>query len=169
MTKKLLLLLIFVCAAIKSNAQSIEIKDASKNTIHVTAGSILFYSTVNLHYDRLVLSSENGFFKKYYASVEAGLFNILALDGPNSNGFKAGIGIMGLTGIDKHHFEVGLGVSFLTETNIYNLGAFDEENKQNYVFPELNLGYRYQTKKGIMYRIGAGLPEIFYIGIGYSF
>jgi hypothetical protein len=69
---------------------------------------------VNLNYDFRIIQSENGFFKNYYANIEAGVFNSNSSFAPGSsnNGFNTIIGLIGLTGKANRHFETCLGLSY---------------------------------------------------------
>jgi len=142
---------------------------SAKNTIYVSAGSVLVYSSANLNYDYKIKQSENGFFKNYYATFEVGVFNSNSgfAPGPSSNGFTTGIGIIGLTGKGNGHFETSLGISLNIETEINDPNGFEE--KEVFILPELSLGYRYQKVNGLMFRTGVGFPQSIYIGAGYSF
>jgi len=144
---------------------------SAKNVIYVSAGSVLIYSSANLSYDFRIKQSEKGFFRNYYATIEAGVFNANSgfAPGSSSNGFTTGIGVIGLTGKGNGHFETSLGLSINVETEINNDDPNDFEKEEVFILPELSLGYRYQKANGLMFRIGVGFPQSVYIGAGYSF
>lgn len=108
---KLTLLLALFTSTIFAQTKTNEV--SPKNVVYISAGSVFVYSSANLNYDFRIIQSETGFYKNYYATVEAGIFNInygFALDS-SSNGFTTGIGVIGLTGKGKGHFETSLGLS----------------------------------------------------------
>ena len=166
---KLTFLLTLFTSTIFAQAETNE--TSAKNAIYASAGSVFVYSSVNLNYDFRIKQSENGFFKNYYATIEAGVFNSNSgfAPGSSSNGFTTGIGVIGLTGKGNRHFETSLGLSLNVETEINGDDPNDFEKEEVFILPELSLGYRYQKANGFMFRAGVGFPQTVYIGAGYSF
>lgn len=167
---KLTFLLTLFSNAIFAQTESNE--TSAINAIYVSGGSIFVYSSANLNYDHRIKQSENAyFFKNYYATLNAGVFNLNTglAPGPSSNGFTTGIGVIGLTGKGNGHFETGLGLSLNIETKIKDGEKFPDREKMVFVLPELSLGYRYQKANGFIFRSGLGYPHIIYLSVGYSF
>lgn len=143
---------------------------SAKSAIYLSAGTVFLYSSVNVNYDFRIKQSE-GFFKNYYATIEAGVFNTNSgfAPGYSTNGFTTGIGVIGLTGKGNGHFETSLGLSLNIETEINGDDPDDLAKEEAFILPELSLGYRYQKANGVMFRAGIGFPQTVYIGVGYSF
>jgi hypothetical protein len=80
--------------------------------------------------------------------------------------FSGWIDIDHSTFIDASVFTLlGSGKSF-TEISL-GVGIFPNDYD---ILPTGSLGYRFQKKDGgIIFRTGGGYPEIFYLGLGYSF
>jgi hypothetical protein len=172
--KKNLFKLLFILTLFTNtvSAQTKANETSAKNAIYISAGSIFVYSSVNLNYDFRIRQSENGFFKNYYATLEAGVFyaNSFFVPGSSRNGFTTGLGVIGLTGKGNRHFETSLGLSLNVETEInVDDNNYTTEKEEVFIFPELSLGYRYQKANGFMFRAGVGFPQTVYIGAGYSF
>ena len=171
--KKKLSTLTFLLALLTNTlvAQTNTNEDSAKNVVYFSAGSVLVYSSFNLNYDYRIIQSETGFFKNYYATIEAGIFNSNSgfAPGPTSGGFTTGIGLIGLTGKGNRHFETSLGLSLNIETEIEGDSPNGIAKKVTFVLPELSLGYRYQKANNFMFRTGIGYPQTVYIGAGYSF
>jgi len=140
------------------------IKITPRNVAYITRSTILVANSISLNYDVLLKEKEKGFFKKYYSHLEVGTFEINKgfFLTESSNGILANAGFIGLTGKKRNHFEVGLGVGLYTELKDTN------DDKDSFIVPNILLGYRYETSKGIIFRTGIGGLGI-YTSLGYRF
>ncbi len=130
----------------------------TENNVYAEAHLGLFTKGV-LNYERLFSSGEK---VSWYGRLGGGW-------GFNGIGglFEARYGVGGLgaitmlTGNKNEHFELNLGAFVGYENEFYNGGYF--------LFPILNIGYRYQKPiGGFIFRINAGFPSLG-ISLGYAF
>ena len=164
-----MVLILFVFSEI-ATAQSEENVEPPKNVVYFKAGTSFIYNSITLNYDLLLRNRERGVFKNYYLNFEAGTYhrNSGFAPGPGYNGLLGSIGVVGLTGKKNSHFEVGLGASFNRDTRIINQDGSDNR-KYSFILPKLTLGYRYQKKNGVVFRVGTSIPELIYMSWGYGF
>ncbi|MDZ7776892.1 MAG: hypothetical protein U5L09_15425 [Bacteroidales bacterium] len=128
-----------------------------KNTIHGSLGTVLFVSTANVFYERILSESTKSRFTTFARVGLQGSNAVNVWSGGDTNGsaFIVQGGI--ITGQNRSHFEGALGVAYMMST-------------ETSLIPSLALGYRNQVPgKKFMFRIGVGLPELLYVGVGYSF
>lgn len=170
MTKfSLLLISIFTFSNIF--AQATTPSEFSKNVIHGSLGSFVYFNSAQLNYDIRLKQKESSFFKAYYLNLKAGGQATLDFSGARSGtGYLSSIGITGLTGSGKNHFEISLGLGYFIDT----VKTFDDDVPladidESTFFPAISIGYRKQTTKGFVFRTGVGIAEWFYVGFGWSF
>lgn len=125
-----------------------------KNSVFGSMGFIFVAATASVYYERDFLFTNierMSFFGR-------GGITVLTGDGSTDLLYSPGIGFGFLTGRKLNHFEMATGISVTIDNASFN------------PFPLLNLGYRWQSSsKRIMFRAGAGLPELIYIGAGFRF
>ena len=93
-----------------------------------------------------------------FVKVGTGLFGGWNTDGAYSYA-KFGI----LTGAKKHHLEIGIGASVKFPSFGYS------DDPLGYPFAG-NIGWRIQQpNKRFIFRLGIGLPETLYTGVGFAF
>lgn len=155
--------------------------DISKNAIHASLGTIIMAATGHVTYDRLVIKTEKGLFKSYYATLKAGKSAVADFTGNNSgSGTLTNIGLTGLTGKGIHHFELSFGLGYFIDgypDEIYEEPRIDGNivveqigfENDNRFYPYFSIGYRKQMAKGFLIRTGIGIGELVYFGLGYSF
>ena len=139
-------------------AQNVTDNSYKKNTLHGSLGTVAIVNTATVFYERILTESTSP--SKFTTFARVGFQGSNAIDvwgGDNINGnsliLQGGI----LTGPNRSHFEGALGVAYMmTESSSF--------------IPAFTLGYRNQVPgKKFMFRIGVGLPELLYVGVGYSF
>lgn len=169
--KNLSLVVLLCLLSVNSYSQDNPSIASPKNVVHGSFGTFLFVNSGQLSYDRLLKQSNSGFFKSYYLTLKAGGHVTIDFSGNESGtGLVTSIGATALTGKGKNHFEVGLGLGYFVDTeNIISpsnpFGSSDEST----FYPNVSIGYRKQTAKGLMFRTGLGIVEWAYVGIGFSF
>ncbi len=140
------------------NAQNELDNTYKKNSIHGSVGTILFVSSANVFYERILSESTNQSRFTTFARVGIHGFHAVNIWGggdTNSSAFVVQGGI--LTGQNRSHLEAALGVGYIMST-------------ETTLIPAFALGYRNQiTGKNFMFRVGVGFPEFIYLGLGYSF
>lgn len=167
--RKLFLLLICCLLMFNLYTQEKPVIEPSNNVLHISLGSFVLLNSVNLTYDRLLTTKEDGFFKSYYFTAKGGANAAINFSGSNSGtGFLTSAGFTGLTGKGKNHFEVGLGLGYFFETSSSD-DADDDQTDDSQFYPQISIGYRKQTTNGFLFRTGLGVAEWAYIGFGYSF
>ena len=163
--KKNCFLLLSYLLCINSYAQDTLKNENPKNVIHASFGTILFVSSAQLTYDRLLKQRNDGFFKSYYLTLKTGASAFGGFGG-SGGGLVNSIGVTALTGNGNEHFELGLGLGYYVET--YRLDDRSSDGDK-FFYPNFAIGYRKQTQNGFMFRTGVGFVEMVYAGIGYSF
>ncbi len=166
--KKLLSILLVAFLAINSYSQENSSFEPAKNIIHGSLGTFVLFYQAQLSYDRLLISSQKGFFKSYYFTAKGGAHAYLDFSGSRSgSGYLSSLGVTALTGKGKNHFEVGLGLGYFSESNDSSIDEDFVDDSQFY--PQISIGYRKQSSNGFMFRTGVGVAEWAYVGFGYSF
>ena len=112
-------------------------------------------TTVGVHYDtrfndhtrwggRLGFSYTNSKSQDFFESAPE-----------NTSGWTFPIAINYLIGKGKHHAEIGIGVSYgLYKCKYYDKAGREVQQDRSGTFGFIDLGYRYQSKHGIMIRAG---------------
>ncbi len=128
----------------------------SKYTSYVDAGSIGYYSSIFLNAERCLSENQD----KNVAFF--GRLGLGYLDARSGQFGWSGMGaFVSLIGTEPHYLEVTGGISIganqglLTESSVFTLPYFD-------------LGYRFQRKNGLLFRVKAGLLGAG-VGVGYAF
>jgi len=166
------LFILFTLYSITSYSQSEKNISHSKNAIHFSVGSALIANALHFSYDRLLGTTDTGFFKAYYASARVGVNGTIGFFGPSSTQIITSAGFTGLTGKGNKHFEFGLGVAVVfSKDNIddEDLEFVNNNGFETFILPSVSIGYRKQAKNGLVFRTGVGITEWVYIGYGYSF
>lgn len=145
------------------------------NAIYVTMGYAAGL-VLNGSYERVLLQNPDLAFRAVFVRLGAGIINgheVPSLFYTVDADYKLGIGTIGfLAGRKNSLFELGLGATFVdgTETIKYFWSNTTETRNYSEVLPAFTLGYRYQVPaESIVFRIGFGFPEIFYVSLGLSF
>lgn len=159
--KKLTLIILFLSIFLPKTHSQKEISVATglnNNSIQLNIGYLLLYGTININYERVL--------KQYlwdknissFAKIGIGFFGNFGGTGGYTS---AQLGI--LTGENKHHLEISGGVCL----NVPKFGWGDDPIG----FPiAANVGWRIQKPGNhFIFRLGAGLPESIYFGLGFSF
>lgn len=156
-------LFIFVLLSNLTFAQTdanVEPTTLNKNHINANAGwSILAYG-ISLDYERLMPSKKHNIYSSF--SIGVGLYeiNFFTIDQYFVPSFQYGI----ITGLEsKHHFEAKAGFSLPLNRSPLRFDDFD-------ILPNVKIGYRYQApKESFLFRAGGGLPDLLFVGFGFSF
>ena len=130
----------------------------NKNALFVNAGPLLVLNNINLNYERIL--------KQHIGDENISVFVKVGVGGWNdiwgSGGYTmAQLGL--LTGNNKHHFELSAG-------GLLDVPKFGWGDKpRGYPFA-VNIGWRIQDpNKNFIFKLGVGLPEFLYFGLGFSF
>ena len=126
-------------------------KKDKRNSIQVSLGSLLFASSANIFYERIVRK------KKLYQTFRIGHNSIVTFGGTAKTiSLQTGI----LTSVMKNsHFESNIGLLYLYNNRYRNDALFS-----------FSIGYRLQKrKKRSMFRSGLGFPELLYLSYGFRF
>lgn len=140
-------------------AQDVTDNSYKRNIIHGSLGTVAIVSTATIFYERILTESSNK--SRFTTFARIGLQGTSASDiwGGSGNTYGSAFIAQGgiLTGPNRSHFEGALGVAYMM-------------NKTTLFLPSFSLGYRNQMPgKKFMFRIGVGLPELLYVGLGYCF
>jgi hypothetical protein len=127
----------------------------NKNTLFVNASPLLLNNTINVNYERILIGNDN-----VSAFAKVGIGGFINIYG--SGGYTmAKLGL--LTGKNKHHFELSAGGLL----DIPKIGWGDRPLYYPYA---VNIGWRVQDpNKNFIFKLGIGLPEFLYFGLGFSF
>ncbi|SMG47134.1 hypothetical protein SAMN05661096_03355 [Marivirga sericea] len=143
----------------------------NKNTASINGGTtLLVYSRAGFNYERLLKSSDKRIFSRYY--LNAGLGRFVEANGfapaPIPYGIETALQFIVLTGTGANHLELGTGLSvgFVT---FYKFPDPNQETENTITKANFLVGYRFQEKKGMFFRVGAAYPIGLYMGIGVSF
>jgi len=151
-----LTIIFFLEISIEGFSQDSPENKTSKNTFIAELSINPDLDLYSILYDRLLKS--NGIFN---FGIQTGLTYSTAVEtGEKGYSFFYPIKAYFLIGKSKHKFEAGFGVRIL-----------------GFVFPDVNIGYRYKPKKnGLVFRVGyngfvlpGGLNNMASISIGYTF
>ena len=145
----LMILLFSVCSNVKSQNNDKTI--ISKNVLYADAGTLLIISSISANYERHFYTSN---------SHKLHLYTRIGVGNAGGAWLETGWGGLGgltmIIGKNKHYFEA-------------SGGAFLGYSSSSFVYPLLDLGYRYQkNEKGFVFRVKAGVLGAG-IGLGYSF
>ena len=153
--KTILVSLISICFIFNSSAQNLlDQNQLKKNHIHYSIGTLLFFSSSQVSYERLFFYSKGDFPLAIGANLGIGIYS--TDDSSDEIGFLFNPNFVFLTGRNKNHFEARLGLTFLDLDNL--------------IRPSYLAGYRFQKPEGgWSFRTGMGFPETVYVGVGYSF
>lgn len=147
--KKKLLFLIISFSLQQLTAQDTQFK---KNTIYGSIGFAGLYGSATGYYERII--KQNMWSKNISSFVKVG-YGGVAYWGGESTYLLAHYGV--LTGIKTHHLEV-------------SLGPIHYINNDLGIPVSANLAWRIQKpRKNFIFRIGLGLPESIYTGVGIAF
>lgn len=139
----------FFLLAFTSATNAQEIQELQPNNIYVEA-SVGSFSRATINYERRFFSGSS---LTWYGRVGFG-----ATSNSNaSTGFGGLAAVSMLTGKKRSHFEVDAGAMLFTE------------GSRQFVYPVVNLGYRYQNPEGgLLVKAHVGIIS-FGLGLGYSF
>lgn len=130
-------------------------KELNKNIIYSNIGSLIIYSSISINYERIIFGGDGESYVSLLGRIGYGGY--VVTDGYTR--YTGNIGIVSamiLTGKNSGHFEGAIGYMFLQ-------GDFNSPL-------HFSGGFRYQAPgKMFMYKIGGGLPELVYFGLGVSF
>ena len=126
---------------------------AQKNAVYGTYG--VLYSSVS--YERTLLASKNEYIKW---NLSGGV-GILKAGRFTKDGRMANWAMSVLLGEGESFFEIKLGGGRYWEST--EMGFVGKEN-----WPIGSLGYRFEGRN-VLFRLGFGFPEIFYVGGGLRF
>ena len=136
-----------------------------KNSIHLSAGTWLFYGEFNLNYEHIFGKTTYDKFEMFWG----GQFGIGVSESfSDGTHYTPTARLFVLTGENNSHLELNGGLSF-------NLLEMKGDIPTNHIFsqytPVFSIGYRFQnlTKSRLVFRTGAGWPMGFYIGLGWNF
>lgn len=137
----------------------IKSKKMNKNALFVIASPLLVYNYISINYERIFLQHK-GECNCISAFMKFGLGIFRDIWG--SGGYTmAQVGI--LTGASKHHFEISAGGTIASP----KVGYGDSPLGFPYA---ANIGWRIQDpNKKFIFRLGVGVPEPLYFGLGFSF
>jgi hypothetical protein len=159
--KKAVSVILFIFSFMTNGYAQKEISIPTKlnnNSIYINAGYLVVYGTLNINYDRMIKQHMWNTNISSFTKVGVGIFEIW---GGNGGYTMAQLGI--LTGENKHHFELSAGLSL----NVPKFGFGDEPLGSPFT---TNIGWRIQKpNKNFILRLGIGLPEGVYCGLGFSF
>ncbi len=134
----------------------------AKNTIYADVASIYVVGMSSINYERLIYSWHalklygNASFGGCY-KMETGVFTDI-IDGKSTT-----LNLVLLVGGRNHHFETNLGARYV---------FFDDEWEKRYnsLYPEINIGYRFQwgNGRGLLFKFFVGSTGIG-IGLGKAF
>ena len=130
----------------------------NKNALVVNASPLLVYNYININYERTL--KQHMWDKNISAFVKVGVGGFTDIWG--SGGYTmAQFGL--LTGANKHHFEISAGGNLAFP----KIGYRDKPIGFPYA---ANIGWRIQDpNKKFIFKLGVGLPELLYFGLGFSF
>lgn len=131
--------------------------ELNNNSIHINAGYLVLYATLNVNYERIIKQHMWNTNVSSFARVGVGIFEAWGTNGGYS---MAQLGI--LTGESKHHLELSAGLSL----DVPRFGYGDEPLGHPFA---ANIGWRIQkpSENGI-FRLGIGLEGV-YCGLGFAF
>lgn len=147
-------LILFVSMFSYSQEQaSLKSSKEAKNGVVFSAGTVVLVSNLSASYERKLTSlgvqRESSLWIKARVSKFSGWIDI-------DHGQFVDATLFTLLGSGRSFSELSLGIGMFP-------GDLD-------IMPTGSVGYRFQKKGGgIIFRTGAGYPEIFYVGLGYSF
>jgi hypothetical protein len=127
----------------------------NKNILFVNASPLLLNNTINVNYERILKGNDN-----VSAFAKIGIGGFINIYG--SGGYTmAQLGF--LTGKNKHHFELSAG-------GLLDIPKIGWKDKPLYYPYAVNIGWRVQDpNKNYIFKLGIGLPEFLYFGLGFSF
>ena len=156
------------------NNNEIIAESEKKNIVYATIGFVPIWGVINLNYERVLLSKEEGFFSSYLLRLGGGKWFSWLAGGPNGV-----IGLTALTGRRNSHLETHLGFTSLYNKYLYDLAMWDYNEyggqspiKSSYFYylPSAAIGYRFQKPDGsFLFRGGIAFPESIYLGLGVLF
>ena len=162
-----LISILIICLALESFSFAQEISEPKEyypppemnaNGLYLNVGYLLLYATLNVNYERIIKQHLGPINLSVFAKAGAGIFTVWGGDGGYS---MAQIGL--LTGENKHHLELSGGVCI----DRPQVGWGDEPLG----YPiAASIGWRIQNPtKNFIFRLGAGVPEGVYVGLGFNF
>ena len=127
----------------------------NKNSLFVNASPLILNNTINVNYERILIGNEN-----ISAFAKVGIGGFINIYG--SGGYTmTQIGLV--TEGNKHHFEISAGRII----EYPKIGYSDRPIGYPYA---ANIGWRIQEpNKKFIFKLGVGLPEFLYFGLGFSF
>ena len=149
-----LILILFVNSlSFSQDLSSTKASNEAKNSLVLSAGTILFVSNASISYERRLSTigarGESSLWVKGRYSKFSGWIT------PDEGRFFDAT-VFTLLGAGRSFTELSLGV-----------GMFPYDPS---LAPTASVGYRFQKQDGgIIFRTGMGFPELFYLGLGYSF
>lgn len=155
-------------------AKEDEAKTSPRNTVFSQFGGITYGST-GLKYQRILYEFNT---EKLGLGAGFGIWYNLDLFGflDSHYGRKVDVSLQYLKGHDGNYFDLEIGGILNMTSNASGVykGKLNPKLLPNFrysfnVLPNLHIGYRFQSEKGFLFRIGAGTPEIIKIAIGFSF
>ena len=144
-------ILLLSSGIVYSQKESIKDVGFNKNAIYGNVGIGGLVVTATGYYERMITQNS-----KISSFVKVGVGGY-ALAGDGGQYILAQYGI--LTGAKKHHLELGAGPNYFINGDLQGGLPFT-----------LTLGWRIQNPGGkFIFRMGGSLPEMVYIGLGFSF
>ena len=159
--KKLILTIVVLACSLNLSFGQAEADTLSKlknNAVYINGGTILFSAAVSLNYERMLVQHIGNIGISSFLRVGVGRFWTINGDG----GFTT-VRLGLLTGKRDGHLELAFGFN----ADYPNFGFGDKPPGHPLAG---NLGWRYQSpNENLMIRIGVGVPEFAYVGVGWSF
>jgi len=153
----LFVLLVSLQACAQSDSIKVESPPLKKNIVFISLGAgTEFYFVGTLVYEYIFWQSRKAVHIAIGGQVGYSLYAVWGIGGSIIN-----VNLLVLTGAGKHHLEITGGA------NVFLNG--DLKGYDPYVL-SVNAGYRFQSPMGgVIFKVGTGWPEVFYIGLGYNF
>ncbi|MCF8380215.1 MAG: hypothetical protein K9H49_11595 [Bacteroidales bacterium] len=154
----IILFLSFLLTKAYAQEEITTLKELNNNSMYINAGFGLIYATLNVNYELMLKQHMANKNISAFAKVGVGIFEVWG----GSGGYTmAQLGL--LTGENKHHFELSGGVNL----DVPKFGWGDRPWGYPYA---ANIGWRIQKpNEDFIFRLGIGLPEVIYCGLGFSF
>ncbi|MFK7950494.1 MAG: hypothetical protein AB8G11_23105 [Saprospiraceae bacterium] len=147
---------------------------SNQNTIYGTVALGGFWGTLNINYERQLMTTNNRIFKTFGVRIGGGYWATWGQQGSHYI-----ITPTFLSGTGNNHFESAIGATLLYDKLSYDIGVSNAEyfnepipSHIQYmdIYPAGSLGYRYQKPDGwLMFRTGIGFPDVVYLGLGVVF
>lgn len=153
----LFVLLVSLHVAAQSDSIKVESPFLKKNSVFISLGAgTEFYFAGTMAYEYIFWQNRKALHVAIGGQVGYSLYAVWGIGGSIIN-----VNLVGLIGAGKNHLEITGGA------NVFLNG--DLKGYDPYVL-SANAGYRFQSPLGgVIFKVGTGWPEVFYIGLGYNF